>query len=119
MKKYVEIPMESLERLNGGKFVEGSLRIDECTGKLTFRAYQRKTRMRAKDKTVLTLEHGWVKESAQRIKFFSSVKKELGIAKVTKAMEREMKEAVRELKTEITVIGYRKDLRPQTLDNKK
>ena len=40
MRKYVEIPLEVLERLVEGKCVEGSLRRDEWTGKVTFRAYQ-------------------------------------------------------------------------------
>ena len=41
MRKYVEIPLEVMERLVEGKCVEGSLRRDEWTGKVTFRAYQR------------------------------------------------------------------------------
>lgn len=46
MRKYVEIPLEVMERLVEGKCVEGSLRRDEWTGKVTFRAYQRQPRDR-------------------------------------------------------------------------
>ena len=52
MRKYVEIPLEVVERLVEGKCVEGSLRRDEWTGKVTFRAYQRKSRQRGKDRLV-------------------------------------------------------------------
>ena len=84
--------MESLERLMDGRYVEGSLRIDECTGKLTFRAYQRKGRVRKPDKTIAELEHGWLKESEQRIKVFESIPKDLGIPRVMNVLERELKE---------------------------
>lgn len=89
--------MESLERLMDGRYVEGSLRIDECTGKLTFRAYQRKGRVRKPDKTIAELEHGWLKESEQRIKFFCSVKKQLDIPHVQFAMQSDMNMAMAEL----------------------
>jgi hypothetical protein len=93
MKKFVEISMESLERLMDGRYVEGSLRIDECTGKLTFKAYQRKTRVRPKDKTILVLEHGWLKESKERIKLYESVPKALGTTRIINVMRRETQTA--------------------------
>ena len=39
MKKYIEIPVEALERLVEGKYVEGSLHRDAWTGKIVFNAW--------------------------------------------------------------------------------
>ncbi len=72
MRKYVEIPLEVVERLVEGKCVEGSLRRDEWTGKVTFRAYQRQPRDRH-ERVVCQLENGWLKESPLRYKFYNSV----------------------------------------------
>ena len=97
MKKFVEISVETFEKLNQGKYVEGSLRRDESTGKLTFRAYQRKSRPRQPDVLIAELEHGWLKESPKRLKFFNSVKKTLPIPQVQLAMQRDMNAAMAEL----------------------
>jgi len=43
---------------------------------------------------ICPLETGWLKESQQRIKFYSSVKKELGVAEVHNAMERDLDKAM-------------------------
>ena len=50
MKKYIEIEMGVLERLVDGKCVEGSLRRNEWTGKICFRAYNRQSRNHPKDR---------------------------------------------------------------------
>ena len=84
--------MEVMERLVEGKCVEGSLRRDEWTGKVTFRAYQRQPRERH-ERVVCQLENGWLKESKERIKLFESVPKELGTARVLAVIDRETKEA--------------------------
>ena len=99
MRKYVEIPLEVLERLVEGKCVEGSLRRDEWTGKVTFRAYQRQPRQRH-DRVVCQLENGWLKESSQRYKFYNSVKKALGRRMVDVVMHRELNAAMQALKIE-------------------
>ena len=99
MRKYVEIPLEVLERLVEGKCVEGSLRRDEWTGKVTFRAYQRQPRQRH-DRVVCQLENGWLKESSQRYKFYNSVKKALGRCMVDVVMHRELNAAMQVLKVE-------------------
>ena len=93
MKKYIEIPLEALERLVEGKCVEGSLRRDEWTGKITFRAYNRQPCNRYRDRMIRKLEHGWVKESKERIKLFESVPKELGTARLLAVIDREIQEA--------------------------
>ena len=100
MKKYIEISEETLNLLMEGKRVEGSLRVDEVTNKLAFRAYNRLSRMRRSDRTVVQLENGWLKESAQRYKFFNSIRKDVGVTKVSVAMHRELGTAMEELKLE-------------------
>jgi RNA-splicing ligase RtcB len=99
MRKYVEIPLEVMERLVEGKCVEGSLRRDEWTGKVTFKAYQRQSRAR-QERVVCQLENGWLKESPQRYKFFSSVKKDLSRRIVDVVMHRELKTAMQALEIE-------------------
>jgi len=93
MKKYILLQnaMELLEKLLNGKRVEGVLYIDGETGKLTFKAYNRTSRKRLRDRLVCKLEHGWVKESLERIKVYESVPKDLGTARICKTLERETK----------------------------
>lgn len=47
--------------------------IDQDTGKLTFKAYNRQTRIREKDRLVKKLPWGWVKRSEKKWKTFISV----------------------------------------------
>ena len=99
MKKVIEITTEALDRLDNGLCVEGSLRKDQQTGRIVFRPYNRLSRRR-KDRLVRPLEHGWLKESPTRLKFFNSVKKELGYRLVNVAMHRELKEAMEAVEIE-------------------
>ena len=87
MKKYIEIPMEVLERLVDDKCVEGSLHRDRWTGKISFKAYNRQSREREKDRLVKKLPWGWVKESLERIKVFGSFPKDFGTASVMGLMD--------------------------------
>ncbi len=87
MKKYIELSDEVIARLVEGKCVEGSLRRDEWTGKVTFRAYQRLSRIRQKDHLVKKLPWGWVRESLERIKVFGSFPKDYSTAQVMGMME--------------------------------
>ena len=73
-----------------------SLHRDQWTGAITFKAFNRKPRG-SQDRVICQLESGWLKESSKRIKFFSSVKKELGVAEVHNVMERDMDKAMSEL----------------------
>ena len=70
MKKYVLVmnAMELMNNLTNGKRVEGVLFVDGDSGKLTFKAYNRQSpkRAREKDRLVKKLPWGWVKESVQR-----------------------------------------------------
>lgn len=95
MKKYIFVlnAVELLEKLMDGKRVEGVLYVDENTGKLTFKAYNRVAPKHRKNKLIRLLEHGWVKESVERIKVYESIPKNIGTARVVSVLERETKEA--------------------------
>ena len=84
MKKYVFIlnAIELINKLIDGKRVEGVLYLDQNTGKLTFKAYNRQPRVREKDVMIKKLPWGWVKESMERIKVFGSFPKDLGTAAI-------------------------------------
>lgn len=94
MKKLVLIDEEVLVRLVEGKYVEGSLHRDKWTGVITFNAWVRKNPKHPKDRVICQLENGWLKESQTRIKFFNSVKKDLGFVQVGEVMERELEKAM-------------------------
>ena len=89
MKKYVFVlnAMELLSRLMNGRRVEGVLYVDENTGRLTFKAYNRQPKIRHKDVLVKKLPWGWVKESLERIKVFGSFPKDVGTAHVMSLMD--------------------------------
>jgi len=84
MKKYIFVlnAIELMTKLYAGKRVEGVLYMDENTGKLTFKAYNRKNENHKKDLLVKKLPWGWVKESMERIKVFGSFPKNMGTAQV-------------------------------------
>ena len=85
--------IELLSRLTKGKRVEGVLYLDENTGKLTFKAYNRLPRVRMKDHLVKKLPWGWVKESMERIKVFGSFPKDYGTATVMGLLDEHAKDA--------------------------
>lgn len=95
MKKYIFVmnAMALLGLLKNGKHVEGVLYVDESTGNLTFKAYNRKPYKRKRDRLIQLLEHGWVKESPDRIKVYESVPKDLGTPRVLTILDREHKAA--------------------------
>lgn len=99
MKKYIEISEEALVLMESGRFVEGSLHKCKQTGKIVFNAYRRMSRKK-KDRIIRQLENGWLKESATRIKFYNSVKKELGYRLVNVAMHRDLSDAMDSLEME-------------------
>ena len=95
MKKYVFIlnALELMTKLYVGKRVEGVLYMDENTGRLTFKAYNRQPRMREKDRLVKKLPWGWVKESLERIKVFGSFPKDMGTATIMGLLEEHTRDA--------------------------
>jgi len=84
MKKFVFVmnAIELISQVMNGKRVEGVLYVDQQTGRLTFKAYNRQPRVRHKDELVRKLPWGWVKESLERIKVFGSFPKDYGTATV-------------------------------------
>ena len=69
------------------------------TGRLTFKAYNRQPRDRH-ERVICQLENGWLKESPQRYKFYTSAKKTLGRRLVDVVMHRELKQAMSVLEIE-------------------
>ena len=92
MKKYIWVMngLSVLEKLEVEKRVEGVLFVDKSTGRITFKAYNRKPIKRMRDRLIRVLEHGWVKESTERIKVYDSIPKVLGTARVMSVLDREM-----------------------------
>ena len=95
MEKSFLIEEESWKQLQNGKTLVGELKTDIKTGKLHFKAWRRESKSRRRDRTIVALEHGWLKESRQKIKFFNSIKKSTGALRISKAMERELQAAVK------------------------
>lgn len=93
MKKNIEVSEDTLQKIMDGKRVAGSLRVDEWTGSICFRAYNRRGGARSQDRMVLRLEHGWVKESPRRVKLFESLPKGLSPLRMQEALRREVRTA--------------------------
>ena len=95
MKKYVFVlnAVELLSRLMNGKRVEGVLFIDENTGRLTFKAYNRQPKTRQKDVLVKKLPWGWVKESLERGKVFGSFPKDCGTTSIMGLLDEHVDDA--------------------------
>ena len=85
--------IELMNQLLNGKRVEGVLYMDENTGRLTFKAYNRKPKQREKDMMVKKLPWGWVKESTKRLKVFGSFPKDYGTATVMGLLDEHAKDA--------------------------
>ena len=99
MRKYVFVlnAIGLLEQLMNGKRVEGVLYLDQNTGKLTFKAYNRQPRVRHRDTLVKKLPWGWVKESIERIKVFGSFPKDYGTTQVMGMLEEHTRDAMEAL----------------------
>lgn len=95
MKKFVFVldALELLGRLAQGRRVEGVMYLDKTTGRLTFKAYNRQVRVRQKDRLVRKLPWGWVKESMERIKVFSSFPKDMGTPAMMGLMDEQSRDA--------------------------
>ena len=102
MKITIEISNETLQTILNGKRVEGSMRLmpsgnNKSKQTIGFKAYNRKPCKRQPDRLVCHLEHGWVKESVERIKVYESVPKVLGAVRVGHVLQREAKRATEAL----------------------
>ena len=97
MKKTIDLTKETYAGIENGKKVPGVIYLDHETGRLAFKAFNR-NKKRSKDKLICELATGWLKESSQRLKFFSSVKKTLSASKVYDVMDDDLFEAMQVLK---------------------
>ena len=95
--KMIEIPVEALERLKAGKYVDGSLCVDKLNNQLTFRAFHRKPRVRKRDRVICYHANGWLKESENNLKFFASVDKRVGAVCACQTMDDELQYVTKEL----------------------
>jgi hypothetical protein len=95
MKKYIFVlnALELMSKLYAGKRVEGVLFMDENTGRLTFKAYNRQRPQKPKDRMVRKLPWGWVKESLERIKVYASFPKDMGTAHVMSELDGHARDA--------------------------
>ena len=96
--KQVEFKNESIvmNALKKGLKVEGRLWLEETVdGKfvICFQQYNRKPQQRQRNWLIRRLEHGWVKESVERIKVYESIPKEIGTPRILAVIDRETKEA--------------------------
>ena len=85
--------IELFGQLKNGKRVEGVLYMDQSTGKLTFKAYNRQPRVRQRDSLVKKLPWGWVKESIERIKVFGSFPKDFCTAQIIELLNEHNQDA--------------------------
>lgn len=91
MIKKVFIEKEVIADLTKGKSIQGAIRRDGESGKLVFKVYPRKRSWKKKpDKLLCQLPNGWLKESAQRIKFFTSQKKDMKPVQICMSMQSEL-----------------------------
>ena len=88
MIKKINISEEVVARLvKSNRCIDGSLHFDKETGKITFKAYNRKSPSRQQDSLIKKLPWGWVKESMERIKVFGSFPKDLGVSGILGQIE--------------------------------
>ena len=92
-KVFVLNAIELMEQLMNGKRVEGVLYMDQSTGKLTFKAYNRQARVRERDRLLKKLPWGWVKESIERIKVFGSFPKDFCTAQIIELLNEHNQDA--------------------------
>ena len=90
--------LELMSQLMAGKRVEGVLYMDGETGRLTFKAWNRKARVRERDRLVRKLPWGWVKESIERVKVFGSFPKNMGTERVLQQMDMHADDARKTIK---------------------
>ena len=95
MKKYIFIlnAIELLKLLLDGKYIQGVLYMDQNTGRITFKAYNRQPRPHEKDVLVKKLPWGWVKESVERVKVFGSFPKDFCMAQVIELLNEHNEDA--------------------------
>ncbi len=100
VKKFISVKEDVLKKLLAdGKSIAGTLNIDKKTGAIYFNAWKRDmvTGECSEDQIIFLTEHGWIKVSKNRLKFFESIPKKIGISRIFDTLDREMKEALKAL----------------------
>ena len=87
----VEISEETWARMLTGKRVEGTIGLDQWTGKKNFNAFNRHRKKCQHDRLIKKLPWGWVKESAMRTKRHTSMPKDLTFAEKLAILDQENK----------------------------
>lgn len=83
----VEISEETWARMLTGKRVEGTIGLDQWTGKKNFNAFNRHRKKCQHDRLIKKLPWGWVKESKENVKVFESVPKAFGLPKILQYLD--------------------------------
>ena len=103
----VEISEETWARMLTGRRVEGTIGYDTWTGRKDFNAFHRQPKKRLKDKLIKKLPWGWVKESEENLKVFTSVPKVYGLENVLDYMDQDHEEAkVALIKREMELLEF-------------
>ena len=100
MKVLVEDNQTVMGVLEQGRRVEGSLCLDSATGTVSFRAYQRASRMPgyvAPCKVLYETANGSLRQTARRNKMAVSIKRSLGNVRCAKEMLAQAKEMAKHL----------------------
>ena len=93
--QYITIAVDekSFARMAAGLRVEGSVGYNPDKGMGDLNAFNRKKRVRKKDRLVKKLPWGWVKESLERIKVFASFPKDLTLAELIELLNEHARSA--------------------------
>ena len=75
----VEISEETWARMLTGRRVEGTIGLDKWTRKKDFNAFNRHRKKRLRDRLIKKLPWGWVKESPENVKVYTSLPKVYGL----------------------------------------
>lgn len=93
--KYITIAVDekSYARMVAGLRVEGTVGYNPNKGMGDLNAFNRKKRVRKKDRLVKKLPWGWVKESLKQLKVFGSFPKDLSLAELIELLNEHARSA--------------------------
>ena len=89
MKKFIYVlnALELMSKLYAGKRLEGVLYIDENTGGLTFKAWNRKAPKHGKRRKLSDLDCGWLGETDRHIIRYERFPKSVGVSRIMTLMD--------------------------------
>ncbi len=87
MRKFVEISIEALERLESGRSIDGSLKMDLKTRRIVFNDWKRKAPKYYKEKKICDLDYGFLAETAKHITRHEKFPKSLSTDAILEAMD--------------------------------